>query len=488
MATDRRANVLLIMSDQHNARVMGCSGDVAAHTPALDALAARGVRFESAYCPFPLCGPSRMSFMTARLPGRIDCLDNASQLCSDIPTFAHAFSAAGHETVLAGRMHFVGPDQRHGFRQRLLSDVTTAWVNRAWDLEPVLGELDDTPGYSAQSILKSGPGRTGYHAYDEAVTRAAVDWLDARAARRSDEGFLLVVGYVSPHPPYVAPPDLFDLCQGRVPVLLAGDCPADCLHPELRAQRTLADGPPRVTDDDRMRARTAYYGLCTFLDRQVEQVLAALDRGGWRDHTIVVYTSDHGDQIGRHGLWWKSTFYEGSVGVPLIIAGPGSPAGLTVSANVSLMDVGPTLLDMLEMPPMPLVDGRSFRCLLEGRSHLWPDLALAEGFSTSRRPCPMRMVREGPWKLNYYAGHRPELFNVAHDPDEFRDHFEDPGCAPILARLTAVALRDWNPDALALRMEARDRELSLIRAHLQRERPAEPDPLWFTEPQENRMR
>ncbi|MBM3494156.1 MAG: sulfatase [Armatimonadetes bacterium] len=486
MTPDRRPNVLIIMSDQHNARVMGCAGDVAAHTPALDDLARHGVRFESAYCPFPLCGPSRMSFMTARLPSRIDCLDNASQLSSDMPTFAHAFSAAGYETVLAGRMHFVGPDQRHGFQRRLLSDVTTAWVNRAWDLEPVLGDLIDTPGYTLQSVVKSGAGRTGYHAFDEAVTRSAVAWLAERGP--ADPPFLLVVGYVSPHSPYIAPPEHFDRCVGGVRQPIAADQPAQMLHPENRAQRAMVDGPAGASAGDRMRARAAYCGLASFLDSQVAAVVDALDRAGLRDDALIVYTSDHGDQIGEHGLWWKSTFYEGSVGVPLLMSGPGLQAGPIIRENVSLMDLGPTLLDLLDLPALPTTDARSFRCLLDGQPYLWPDVVLAEGLSISPNPCPMRMVRQGPWKLNRYAGHRPELFNIEQDPDEIADRHGDPACASILERLTAIALRDWDPEAVARRMAARTDELTMIRAHLERERPGEPDPLWFTEPQENWLR
>ncbi|SVD44716.1 uncharacterized protein METZ01_LOCUS397570, partial [marine metagenome] len=198
-------NILLIMSDQHHAGLMSCAGDSIAETPNIDRLARQGVRFSNAYCTFPLCGPSRMSFMTCRHPHEICLWDNASQLNSDTPTFAHSFLSAGYDTILSGRMHFVGWDQRHGYAQRLISDVPqSAHLAAGWKLRDVLGDLIDTPGMSLAGLLKSGPGRTGYHAYDEAVTHTTVEWLRQRGLSRQEKPFLLTVGYAAPHCPFVA--------------------------------------------------------------------------------------------------------------------------------------------------------------------------------------------------------------------------------------------------------------------------------------------
>ncbi len=205
-----RPNILLIMSDQHQAGVMGCAGDAVAETPALDRLATAGALFSSAYCAYPLCGPSRMAFMTARHPHELRCWSNENQLDSDAITFAHGLLVAGYETVISGRMHFVGQDQLHGFTRRLIADVPeSAYLSAGWKLQRVLGDLVDTPGMSLSSLVKSGPGRTGYHSYDEAVTRATVNWLAERGKAREERPFLLTVGYVSPHCPFVAPPEDF---------------------------------------------------------------------------------------------------------------------------------------------------------------------------------------------------------------------------------------------------------------------------------------
>lgn len=429
--------------------------------------------------------------MTGREAGRINCIDNLAQLSSDIPTFAHGFLAAGYETILSGRMHFVGHDQRHGFERRIVSDVTTAYVNLDWQLKDILGDLVDTPGYGRASLIKSGPGRTGYHSFDEAVTKATVEWLGARAGRGKTAGedqrpFMMVVGYAAPHCPFVAPPEDYALYGDRISEADLPDPRLDLLHPALREQRQHLEAVPKAAE---RRTRAAYYGLCTFLDRQLGQIVDALERTGLAGNTIVVYTSDHGEQLGEHGLWWKTTFYEGSVGVPLLIAGPGPlSGGCVIPRNVSLMDLGPTLLDLVGAAPLPDTDGRSFRCLIDGNSGAWSDEVVAECISAFQTPPAMRMVRRGPWKLNYYHGYKPELFNLAEDPGEFNDRAGDLGCKVVREALLARALDGWDPERIEHQRQLRRLEAPLIREWIQRTSPPEPDQLWYSTPRENWVR
>ena len=478
-------NILLIMSDQHHAGIMGCAGDAAVHTPALDALAAAGTRFTRAYCPFPLCGPSRMAFMTARHPGDIGVWTNETQLGSDVPTFAHGLLAAGYETVLSGRMHFVGQDQRHGFRHRLIGDVPeSAYLAAGWKLRQVLGDLTDTPGMARAGIMKSGPGRTGYHAYDEAVTRATAAWLRDRGRQPQESPFLLTVGYASPHCPFIAPPEDFARAAERISLAdlpPAGPPP----HPLIAAQREQFGVDPLPPVEAQWRARVAYYGLCGFLDRQIAQVLEALHGAGLADNTLIVYTSDHGEMLGEHGAWWKSCFYEGSQRVPLIVSWPGHFAAGEVSRNAGLLDIGPTLLDLAGAPALPGVAGRSLRPLLEGAAE-WEDTVYAEYLGQyDGQIVPCRMVKQGPWKYNYYHGLRPELFNLAEDPGEERDRRDDPACAAIRDRLHALALRDWDPDFVRRRVADWRAAQPLLKRWLDTAAPPEPDPLWFAAPPEN---
>lgn len=433
-------NVLVVMSDQHHPRFMGCAGHPLLHTPNLDRLAARGTRLASAYCNFPLCGPSRMSFMTSRYASEIGCMTNHDHLRSDTPTFAHAFGAAGYDTILCGRMHFNGPDQRHGFKQRIVGDVSDhVRFSPAQALKVTLDFLSDTTGPNARSIRKSGRGACGYLAYDENVADGAVRWLRDRSNQSADAPFMMTVGFVEPHAPFVAYPEDFDRYNERID---ADDLPAahpESLHPELRSFQRMAgleDAEPVAVEDQR-RARVAYHGMCTFVDRQLGRVLDALDEAGLSENTIVIYTSDHGEQLGEHGMWWKHTFYEGSVGVPMVLAGPGVPRGRVVNEHVSLLDVGPTLLDLAGAPALPEASGRSFRCLLEGDPSAWPNEVFAENYWSSASDQVHHMVRRGPWKLNRYPGHEPQLFNLKDDPNELRDRAQDASCAEVRRELAA---------------------------------------------------
>ncbi|MBI3831858.1 MAG: sulfatase-like hydrolase/transferase [Planctomycetes bacterium] len=484
-------NILLLMSDQHHKRALGCADRQRSHTPNLDALAARGARFENTSCPFPLCGPSRMAFMTARWPHRTDCLTNLSELSSDIPTFAHAFHAAGYETVLSGRMHFVGFDQRHGFERRLIGDVPpSAFIKKGWGLEPVLGNLVDTPGMSRAGIAKSGPGRTGYHAYDEAVTDATVRWLQERKARKSSaetKPFMLVAGLASPHCPFVAPPEDFYRYWDALTDADLPDPRLDTLHPVHQEMRKRSGIDPLPDAVIRRRVHCAYLGLVTFLDRCVGRMLDALRESGLQENTVVVYTSDHGEQLGEHGMWWKSTFYEGSVGVPLLMAGPGVRlSGLVRCENVNLIDLGPTLLDLAGAEGLPGADGRSFARLLKGDSSNWVNETFAEHVSWNGMQ-PQRMVRRGPWKYCYYHGNAPELFNLDEDPHEFHNRATDPACAQVCADLKARVLEEWDPERMATRLALLQKEETLLtKWHRSRHLP-EPDPAWFDAPQDNHI-
>lgn len=481
----KKPNVLIIMSDQHNANIMGCAGDSIARTPTMDGLASRGVLFTNAYCSFPLCAPSRMSFMTCRQPHEIALWDNQGELSSGIPTFAHAFLDAGYQTILSGRMHFVGWDQRHGFGRRLIGDVGgTAYLSNGWRLEPVLGSLIDTPGMSLAGVVKSGPGRTGYQAYDEAVTRATVSWIEQRRREHDDQPFMLTVGYVSPHCPFVSPPEDF---AHYASLINPEDLPSPDteIHPVNADRRRRFQTDPVPARDAQWRARAAYYGLCTFTDRQIEGVLSALTDAGLADDTIVVYTSDHGEMLGEHGMWWKSTFYDGASKVPLIISWPGEITGGTVvDSNVSLIDIGTTLIELAGVDPLPGATGRSMRELLKGDSGDWDDTVFAE-YTAARHESASRMVRRGPWKYNYYHDSRPELFNLEDDPRERNDLFDDPAAADVRQRLHELVLRDWDPDYVVECMRRCDRERELIGAWVQAVSPPEPDAPWFDTPPEN---
>jgi len=466
MPNPDRPNILVIMSDQHNRHVAGCYGDELVRTPNIDRLAAEGVALDSAYCNYPLCCPARSSFMAGRHPFEIEAWANPYVLPSHLPTFAHALGRAGYRTVLCGRMHFNGPDQRHGFAERIFPECGGGPT----------GMLGNTNRFHRDSISKSGPGRNDYLLYDQHVTDAAVEWLGGAGAS-GDGPFCLVVGLVGPHCPFVCPPELFERYFDAVTVPKPAELELATRHPYARRAGASSDIDD-LSEHEIRRTRAAYYGMIDFDDRQVGRILDALDAAGLTQRTAVVYTSDHGDMAGEHGLWWKMSFYEGSAGVPMVMSWPGRlPAGRRVSAPVTLADLAATLVEVGGCDPIPGASARGFADLLTGGdddgreafSELIGDMFLPPNGPSGG---PARMLRRGPWKCNYYHGDRPELFHLGEDPAETNDRAADPACRDVLEAMTARILDGWDPERIA----ARAAELLALRDYT-RSAPADPSVL-----------
>ncbi len=433
-----RPDILVIMSDQHNKQVLGCYGDPVARTPNLDRLAGAGFRFDQAYCPAPLCVPSRMSFMTARNPSANQVWHNGHVLSSGIPTWPDHLNWAGYETTLIGRMHFLGPDQRHGFTRRLLGDLRAPWkyIPRV------------ACGQCGASVRVAGTGTSAYAWYDEQVADAACEFIRQRARGRSDVPFAATVGFLQPHAPYVAPPDLFEYYLARLAPPDAEENPPE----QVSRHRRMHAFEEGIGAMQAQAARAAYYGMCENLDRLIGKILGALEDSGLADRTWVVYCSDHGDMLGEHGCWFKSTYYEGSAGIPLIIRPPGGLPALAASETLtSLMDLGPTFCDLADAPPMAAADGQSLGGVLAGIHETVNRTAVFAELSHDQYApeVPSRMIRSGPWKLwqaIYPDGPQTVMFNLEDDPRETRNLAEYPEYAGIRADLSAALLRDWRPE------------------------------------------
>jgi choline-sulfatase len=463
-------NLLLIMSDQHAQRIAGCYGDASGVTPNIDRLAEAGVTFDNAYCNAPICLPARMSALTARHPYRQRCWTNTDYLASDIPTMAHALGAAGYAPVLVGRMHALGPDQLHGYIRREIGDHSSNWIGIPRnDMGPL--HLANDP--FRRSIEASGVGRSAYEVKDVDVTAAAVAELDRLGAERRAGGgkpFALTVGYMLPHPPYVCRAEDYRRFDGRTPPPSIPRPAPEREHPWhvwWRENRGIAD----VTEEEATRARTAYYGLTWRLDSMVGDILASLERNGLADDTLVVYTSDHGDHVGDRGLWWKHTFYDESLKVPLVMRWPGRlPAGARRAQAVGLIDLGPTVLEALDAPALPNADGRSFLAVARDGATLWREEVFAE-YCTDPTPSwtggmavRQRMLRTGCWKLCWYHGYRPQLFDLDADPLEQDDLGESAAHAAIREDLIARLLAEWDTAEIDRIMRAREADKALIGA------------------------
>jgi choline-sulfatase len=455
-----------MMSDQHSKHVLGCYGNPLVRTPHLDGLAAGGVRFTNAYCASPLCVPSRMAFMTSRTPSHNRVWSNSHILHSGIPTWAHALGAAGYETSLIGRMHFVGSDQRHGFERRPLGEYMATHPGVGWAGAAAFDKLKGTTGQSRGAVERAGRGRTSYTAFDEMVTETTRGYLEEYAHSSNDRPFVAVAGYMLPHCPFAVPRDLFDYYYERVDVpVLSDDQRARLPEAVRRFQRSRGIEEP--LPEERIRvARAAYFGMCEFLDTQVGRVLETLRETGQEENTLVIYCSDHGEMAGEHGCWWKSNYYEGSVGVPLIARLPGDTPIKGVDRTIcNLMDLGPTLVDLAGGDPMPAVDGRSLLPNLKGE---FSAERLPETFSEhlgAMDGVPSRMIRRGPWKLyDYHAETSPVMYNLEDDPGEENDLGGDPNVASVRAELLEALYADWSPDGILEESRRLDEDLETIRA------------------------
>lgn len=453
-----KPNLLYIHSDQHNPYITGCYGDKVVQTPHLDGLAKRGVVLENVYCPSPICVPSRMSMLSGRFPFENEVWTNGHGLDSSIPTFAHAMGAGGYRPVLIGRMHSVGPDQLHGYAERLVGDHGPNQLGGAGANH---GMLSGTAGPDRVSLRKSGIGQSAYQVHDEDVTVATVDFLNKvgvkKRAGQPGEPFCLSVGFMLPHQPFVARREDYERYDGKVPLPKITTPFSDALHPHIHMWRDKC-GIQDVTEAEIARARTAYWALVDRMDFMIGQILSALEVNGLADNTLIVYMSDHGEQAGEHGLWWKQTFYEHSAKVPAIVSWPGKlPEGKRFDEVISSLDLNATMVDALGCAPLPHSRGRSLLPLLGGETSDWENVAFSEfcqDAAGAGGPFPeagiyQRMVRRDEWKLNYYHGQPSQLFNLKEDPDERDDRVNDPACAGVVASLTEDVLTGWQPEAIA---------------------------------------
>lgn len=456
-----RPNLLYILSDQHSPRSLGCYGDSLVRTPNLDSLAESGITFDNAYCGSPLCVPSRMAMLTGRYPHETGVWENDHILDSAIPTFAHAMGAAGYRPALVGRMHSVGPDQLHGYAERYVGDHRP---NIPGGRPADHGAFEGCQGPKRISLDKSGVGQSGYEVHDEDVAHAAVQYLNRVGAEKRTRGlaqpFCLSVGFMLPHQPFLARREDFELYRDAVQIPRTYAPTAEGQHPWIKKWREKT-GIVDVSEAEVLRARAAYFGLVTSMDRMIGSILDALDRNSLADNTAIIYLSDHGEQLGEHGLWWKQTFYESSVKVPGIISWPGTlPAGRRMDEVVSMLDFNATMLDMLDAPALPDSRGRSLMPLMTGAATNWDNVAYSEFCGPGYI---QRMIRKDNWKLNYYHGYPAQLFDLANDPDELQDVSNEPKLAQTRDELEISVLDGWNPNEIEQRLTERAAEMEIIR-------------------------
>jgi choline-sulfatase len=440
------SNIIFILSDEHNKRVLGCGGHSMIRTPNLDALAARGTRFTSAYTNCPICVPARASFATGRYVHAHRCWDNAIAYDGKIPSWGHRLMAQGHHVTSIGKLHYASGDaKRNGFNEEILPMHIVGGVGDLLGL--IRDELPRRPG-SANLGPEAGPGESDYTRYDRSIAEATVQWLHNNAPKHRDKPWAMYVGFVAPHFPLIAPPHFYNLYrESDVPWPDLYDHGQRPRHPFIDAMRKCLCYDDAFDAPMVRRAITAYFGLVSFMDDNVGKILRALESTGLAENTRIVYTSDHGDNLGTRGLWGKSTMYEESAGIPMIAAGPGIPAGRVCDTPVTLVDAFPTYVQSVGAAVDAADAGLPGTSLIDIANGATPQRTVLSEYHAAGAITGASMIRHGPYKYIHYAGLPPMLFNLQSDPHEHTDLGRDTRYAGVIAECVAALRNVVDADA-----------------------------------------
>ena len=435
-------NILILMVDQLTGTLFDDGPAGFLHAPNLRKLAARSVRFGNAYTASPLCAPARAAFMSGALPHRTRVYDNAAEFASDIPTYAHHLRRAGYQTALSGKMHFVGPDQMHGFEERLTTDIYPADFGWTPDYRKP-GERIDWWYHNLGSVTGAGVAETTNQLeYDDDVAHQAVQKLYDLSRGLDSRPWCLTASFTHPHDPFVARRKYWDLYDG-IPEL---EPPPTLDYAEMDPHsKRLMDACDwqslEISPDHIRRARQGYFANISYVDAKIGEILDTLD--ATRQEAIIVFVSDHGEMLGRRGLWFKMNFFEGAARVPLMISAPGL-APHCVKAPVSTIDLTPTLCELAGIPMddvMPWTDGESLVALARGAERTSP---VAMEYAAEGSITPMVALRSGAWKFIHCTADPDQLFDLAADPDELENLVGDPRATEVVAHFRKEVATRWN--------------------------------------------
>ncbi|MFZ1772439.1 MAG: choline-sulfatase [Rhizobiaceae bacterium] len=441
----RKPNILIIMVDQLNGTLFPDGPADFLHAPHLKALAARSVRFANTYTASPLCAPARASFMSGQMPSRTGVYDNAAEFPSSIPTFAHHLRSAGYQTSLSGKMHFVGPDQLHGFEERLTTDIYPADFGWTPDYRKP-GERIDWWYHNMGSVTGAGVAEiTNQLEYDDDVAHQARQKLHDLSRGMDGRPWCLTVSFTHPHDPYVARQKYWELYENSP--MLSPKIPAMAYDDHDAHSKRLFDSCDwrnfNISDRDISRSRQAYFANISYLDDQIGEILRILEATRQAENTIILFCSDHGDMLGERGLWFKMSFLEGSSRVPLMIAAPGLAPG-KFSEPVSNVDILPTLCDLagIDMSAIaPWTDGETLVPVAAGAARTKP---VTVEYAAEGSQAPLVSIRTGPYKFNHCELDPPQLFDLAADPHELNNLAFDPAHAERVADFMAQVRAKWD--------------------------------------------
>lgn len=454
-----KQNILIVMADQLTALALGCYGNPTVKSPHIDRLATEGVKFESAYSSSPLCTPARYAFMTGQNISQCGGYDNAAYMPSTMPTFAHYMRMMGYQTTLAGKMHFVGPDQLHGFEKRVTTDVYPAdfgWMPDWNNAE----ERIDLWYHNMSSVEQAGIASiTNQLAYDDDVGAQSIRAIYDHARGDDKRPLCMVTSFIHPHDPYAARKKYWDLYEGIDIPLPSVPRPSkdeqDSHNLRLEAVIDLDNNP--VSDEQTINARRAYYANVSYVDEWVGKLRETLDECGMGHNTTIILTSDHGDMLGEFGLWYKMSFREWSCRIPMIVHNPKRFTPSKVSQPVAQVDVLPTLMDLamestgiVKPNPIDPLSGRSLVPLCDGNAADDPDACVSE-YLAEGTSAPMLMIRRAQYKYISCLTDPDQLFDLSCDPNELvnlADDHADEKQQALLAGFREEAAKYWDAESL----------------------------------------
>ena len=452
-------NLLILFSDEHQRALAGCYGHGVVRTPHIDALASRGTTFTNAYTCSPICIPARASFAVGKYIHQIGYWDNADPYEGSIPSWHHRLRDRGHRVDSIGKLHFRSTEDDNGFSQEIIPMHVIEGKGDTMGL--IREDLPRRKG--AYKVARmAGPGESSYTRYDRDTAARAQIWLQEEAPRHTDKPWVLFVSIASPHFPLTAPSEYFyeyyrnpDLPWPKL--YAEGERPD---HPYVRDYAESSCYDDHFTDDDLVRkARAGYFGLCTFVDEQIGKIVRTLEACGLADRTRVMYTSDHGDNLGARGLWGKSTMYEESAAVPLIVAGGDIPSGAVREAPTTHVDVYPFVMDCVGATGEEMYDedhpGVSLFDLANGAT---PERVVLSEYHAMGSTTGAFMIRDGKYKFVYYVKYRPQLFDLEADPEELIDLAGDPAYAAVIAGCEAGLRSICDPEEVDARAKRRQAE------------------------------
>lgn len=468
-----KPNILYIQVDQMTANVISLYGHSGARTPNLERLAARGIRFDRAYSACPVCGPSRMSMLTGRYVSDIGCFDNASPLASDEPTFAHYLTNAGYETVVSGKMHITGPDQLHGFKKRLTTDV---YPSDFW-WTPSLSHSASEKRFqgTVAEVYRIGPDSwNSYLDYDSETHFRAREYLRSKRAgsARSDSPFCLVVSYHHPHEPFQPPAKYREMyADAEIELPKIPDNIEELRSPMdrwLNRYHGLGNVRP-YSDDEYREMRRSYFGVVSYVDDLIGELLSDLDEFGLSDNTAILFVSDHGEMLGERGMIQKRSFYEFSARVPMVVALPTGYSnewrGTVCSTPVSLIDTVPTMMKWAGAETELPLDGEDLMTIVSAGEI---ERTVFSEFHSEGVHAPCFMLRNNRWKYCYFHDHGEQLFDLENDPGEWNNLANDEASSEMRDGFRAEILSRFDPDDIVRRSDDSKRRRYIIQPALER--------------------